>query len=79
MQPPYDKLGVSILKAFSRLEASLHLNDIGYAAALTTGCEQKGLCEPSEIPLRQELRCAPKRAILSAKASRIVQGHISVA
>ena len=56
MQPPYDKLGFSILKCVSRQEASFHLNDIGYAAALTIGCEQKGLCEPSEIPLRQELR-----------------------
>ena len=45
-----------LAKSFSRREASFHLDDIGYAAALTTGCEQKGLCEPSEIPLRQELR-----------------------
>ena len=47
---------LATLSVFSRREASFHLNHIGYAAALTTGCEQKGLCEPSEIPLRQELR-----------------------
>ena len=43
-------------KFFSRREASFRLDDIEHAAALTTGCEQKDLCEPSEIPLLQELR-----------------------
>ena len=50
-----------------------------YGTAHLAGCEQKGLCEPYEIPLRQALRWAPKRQIISAKASIISQGLISVA
>ena len=68
-----------LAKSFSRREASFHLDDIELCSRPDIGCEQKDLCESSEIPLRQELRWAPKRTILSAKASRIIQGLISVA
>ena len=45
-----------LAKSFSRREASFHLNDIELCSRPDIGCEQKDLCEPSEIPLRQELR-----------------------
>ena len=63
-------------KFFSRREASFHLDDIELCSHPDIGCEQKDLCEPSEIPLRQELRWAPKRTILSAKASRILDNRM---
>ena len=47
---------LATLSVFSRREASFHLNHIGYAAALTTGCEQKGLCEPGVMEFRRKYR-----------------------
>lgn len=44
---------LATLSVFSRREASFHLNHIGYAAALTTGCEQKGIGRAASEVYRQ--------------------------
>ena len=72
-------MGFSILKCFSRREASFHLNNIGYAAALIKAVSRKACVSPPKFHYAKNSDVPPKRTILSAKASRIVQGHISVA
>ena len=47
-----------LIYVLARREASFHLDDVVYAAALTIGCGRKDLCEPGEISSTPR-RCDP--------------------